>query len=188
MYLELRALVAEYGVLQGEANPLADVETYDHDNPYQSFHSLETRINKYFSEEDEGTWTQVPFEPGDGAPVAKLTPEHFAGSVQYFLGIRSKEDPRVLAGAVEDENSFRLLAMSMRRGGRFFGVKLKKAWEPPPQFPGGSDRHYFEFLLDDSQLVWERVKQDGGLMLDSPLVDGSRVRVEDLAVFMTLPG
>lgn len=188
MYLELRALVGEYGVLMGEADPLAQVNPYDHDNPYPAFHSLEAKIKRYFSDEDEGTWDQVPFQPGDGAPVAKLTPEHFAGAVQFFLAVRSTEDPRVLAAGVEDENSFRLLALSMRRGGRFFGVRLKKAWDPPAQFPGGTDRHYFEFLLEDSKLIWERVQQDGGVLLDSPMVQQGRLRVEDLAVFMTLPG
>ena len=188
MYLELRALVAEYGVLMGEADPLSRVDSYDHDNPYGSFHSLEARIKGYFSDEDEGTWDQVPFEHGDGAPVAKLTPEHFAGAVQFFLAIKSTEDPRVLAGQVEDENSFRLLALSMRRGGRFFGVRLKKSWDPPAQFPGGSERHYFEFMLDESQLIWDRVKQDGGVVLDSPLVQEGRLQAEDLAVYMTLPG
>ncbi|MDQ7013589.1 MAG: type VI secretion system baseplate subunit TssK [Planctomycetota bacterium] len=186
MYLELRALVAEYGVLQGESAPLASIADYDHDNPYVSFHSLEERLNRYFADEDEGTWERVPFEAGDGgAPVAKLTSEHFAAGVQFFLGIKSNEDPRVLAGEVEDENSFRLLALSMRRGGRFFGVKLQKAWEPPPQFPGGADKHYFELRLDESKLVWDRVVQDGGVMLDSSLAD---MTAENMAIYITLPG
>ncbi len=192
IYFELRALVAEYGVLLGESDPLASIAEYDHDNPFVSFHSLEERLNRYFADEDEGTWDHVPFElgdgAGDGAPVAKLTPEHFATGVQFFLGIKSSEDPRVLASEVEDENSFRLLSLSMRRGGRFFGIKLQKAWEPPPQFPGGVEKHYFEFRLDESKLVWDRVIQDGGVMLDSSLVTTGRLSAENLAVYFTLPG
>jgi type VI secretion system protein ImpJ len=188
MYLELRALVAEYGVLLGEGSPLRGVAAYDHDNPYLAFHSLEEKINSFFADEDESSWERVPFTTREGSPIAELTPEHFANGVQFFLGVRSSEDPRVLAGEVEDENSFRLLALSMRRGGRFFGVRLQKAWEPPPQLPGGTDRHYFELRLDESSLIWDRVKQDGGVMLDSPLVTAGRLSADDLAVYITLPG
>lgn len=188
MYLELRALVAEYGVLLGEGDPLRGVSEYDHDAPYLAFHSIEERIHRYFADEDESSWERVPFTMREGSPVAELTPEHFANGVQFFLGIRSSDDPRVLAGEVEDENSFRLLALSMRRGGRFFGVRLQKSWEPPPQLPGGADRHYFEMRLDESALIWDRVKQDGGVMLDSPLVNSGRLSADDLAVYITLPG
>lgn len=187
VYLRLRSLAADLGVVAGRADPLEAVAEYDHDDPYTSFASLDRALRGLLATSDERRgWDRVAFVEEEGQTIAHLTPAHLAGGVQYYLGIRSPEEPRTLASKVEDANAFRLLASSMRRGGRVFGVVLRKTWDPPSQFPGGADRHYFELLVDESARVWERVKSDGGLMIDSGLVEDGQLRASDLAVFMTL--
>ena len=90
--------------------------------------STQRTINATSSGTEETT-----FENRDGVPVAALTADHLAKGVQFYLGLKSNEEPRTLASLIEDENGFRLLAINMRRGGAFFGVKLRKSWDPPPQ-------------------------------------------------------
>ncbi len=100
---------------------------------------------------------KVPFVQDDQFLAATLTDEHFTKPNDYFLGIKSKEDPRAIAAFVEDADKFKLMPRSLATRA-IWGVRLKEERIVPLELPAANDLHYFRLLRSDSQRVWDLLK------------------------------
>lgn len=83
------------------------------------------------------SYAMVPFAPEGGISLCKLTDAHFTSANEYYLGIRTKEDPRVLATLVEDADKFKLMAKSLIQRSLFSGssssLSASPRWNSPPR-------------------------------------------------------
>lgn len=116
--------------------------------------------------------------------VAELTDQHLTLPNEYFLGIRTGQDPRALAKLVEDADQFKLMAFSMT-GRKIYGIKLVEERHPPLELPSQVGLNYFRLARAESERMWERVKAEKKMSLEWPNLEGSDFQV---TLFMTVPG
>jgi hypothetical protein len=116
--------------------------------------------------------------------TASLTDEHMTAPNDYFLAIKTNQDPRGVAKLVEDADSFKLMPMSMKDR-NVFGVKLDYEQIPPQDLPQRRDVMYFRLGRADSERMWNRVKEEKKLACRWPDMDASDFK--ELKLFMTVP-
>ena len=86
-----------------------------------------------------------------------LAEEHFTQPNAYFLGVKTKLDPTVLARYVEDGDKFKLMPQSLATRA-IRGIELKEERHPPLELPAQSDLHYFRLDRATSARMWEQVR------------------------------
>lgn len=182
MYLELRALLAELAALYPDRDPFAAPD-YDHDNPALPFRELSNKIRPLLRGIVAAQYLKAPFEKDGDILVAALTDEHLRVPNEYFLGIRTREDPRALATLVENPNEFKLMARSMADRA-IFGVKLLFERNPPLQLPSETGLTYFRLIRGESARMWEKVGAEKSLAARWP---GMEAADHKLTLYMTLP-
>ncbi len=155
-YLELRELYSELSALYPDKDDF-DVLPYNHDNPVLCFRELSTKIRGYVRGSVAPSFMKVPFVNDGQFLSATLTDEHLTKPADYFLGIKTKEDPRGLAGFVEDADKFKLMPRSLATRA-IWGVRLKEERIVPLELPAAGDLHYFRLLRADSARVWDLLK------------------------------
>ena len=158
MYLELRELFSELTALYPDRNEF-EVADYNHDNPILCFRELSTKIRAYLRGAVAPSFIKVPFADDNGMLTAVLTDEHFTLPNDYFLGIKSKEDPRAMAQFVEDPDGFKFMPKSLATRA-VWGVRLKEERFQPLELPAQADIHYFRLLRSESQRVWNQIQTE----------------------------
>lgn len=182
VYLELRELLAELAALHPERDDF-DVANYDHANPAVAFQELDQKIRPHLRQAGPEEIWKVKFVPGEpGTLVANLTDEQLSRPNEYFLGIKTKDDPSAVSTLVQDIDQFKLMAKSMIRQ-RVWGVKLQEERQPPLQLPSEIGLSYFRLLRDGSRM-WEMVQRDKSLAARWTGVETSDFQ---LTLYMTLP-
>ncbi|RMH13046.1 MAG: type VI secretion system baseplate subunit TssK [Planctomycetota bacterium] len=184
MYLELRGLLGELAALTPDSDPF-EAPKYDHENPAVAFLSLCEKIRTLLRGEGPETWIRAVFRMEDGIFITELEPKHVEGPNEYFLGIRTRRDPRELAKLVEDQDEFKLIAKSMART-RVRGVKLQEERHPPMQLPAQVGLHYYRLLRPESQRMWDKICAEKALAVNFKGVESSGF--EEVALYMTVPG
>ena len=157
-YLELRELFSELCALYPDKDAF-DVLPYNHDNPVLCFRELSAKIRGYVRGSVAPSFMKVPFINDGQFLSATLTDEHLTKPNDYFLGIKTKEDPRGTAAFVEDADKFKLMPRSLATRA-IWGVRLKEERIVPLELPAASDLHYFRLLRADSQRVWDLLKTE----------------------------
>ena len=157
-YLELREMYSELTALYPDKDDF-DVLPYNHDNPVLCFRELSTKIRAYVRGSVAASYMKVPFVNDGQYLSANFTDEHFTKPNDYFLGIKSKEDPRAIAAFVEDADKFKLMPRSLATRA-IWGVRLKEERIVPLELPASGDLHYFRLLRADSQRVWDLLKTE----------------------------
>jgi len=109
MYLELRDFLGQLAALHPDLDPF-EAPAYDHDRPASSFVELCEKIRRHLKVEASGTYLEVAFRLEGGVLAAELSDEHVERPNEYFLGVRSGDDPRAVARLVEDGDEFKLMA------------------------------------------------------------------------------
>lgn len=182
-YLELRDLLAELAALRPDRD-LFDAPRYDHDNPGVSFAELGTRIRALLRGAVAARFLHAAFRREDDYFVVDLTDEHLKQPNEYFLGIKTREDPRAVASLVEDGDKFKLMAKSMIKR-QVWGVKLAEDRHPPVELPAQQGLNYFRLLRAESERMWERITQERSMA-----VRWLGVESTDFAptLYMTVPG
>ena len=155
-YLELREMYSELTALYPDKDDF-DVLPYNHDNPVLCFRELSSKIRAYVRGSVAASYMKVPFVDDGQYLSASFTDEHFTKPSDYFLGIKSKEDPRAIAAFVEDADKFKLMPRSLATRA-IWGVRLKEERIVPLELPASGDLHYFRLLRADSQRVWDLLK------------------------------
>ncbi|HEY2586623.1 MAG TPA: type VI secretion system baseplate subunit TssK [Tepidisphaeraceae bacterium] len=181
-YLELRELLAELAALHPERDDF-DVADYDHMNPAVAFQELDQKIRPHLKRAGPEEIWKVKFVPGEpGTLVANLTEEQLTRPNEYFLGIKTRQDPSAVAALVQDIDQFKLMARSKVRL-RVWGVKLQEERQPPLQLPSEIGLTHFRLLRDGSRM-WEDVVRERAIAARWTGLESSDFQ---LTLYMTLP-
>ena len=184
MYIELRRLLAELAALRPDRDQFEIVE-YEHDNPAIAFNEVSTRIRMLLKGVVRAKFLKVPFtmDQEQKILVATLSDEALSLPNEYFLAIKTKEDPSVLAKLVLDRDKFKLMPQSLANQ-RVFGVKLAQELYPPVELPAQVGLHYFRLMRSESARLWERITQEKAFAVRWPGIESSDF---DVTLYMTVP-
>lgn len=182
LYMELRGLISELAALQPARDPFACPD-YDHREQATVFHDLQARIRELCQAGPDGSVQSVKLVRDDRRFAAELSEQHFATANEFFLGVRTREDPRTVTTLVEDKDKFKLMPFSLR-GKKIYGVPLEREPNPPVQLPAETGLHYFRLLRDENPR-WDQVVQERKIVVEGRDVESSDF---DLTLYMTVPG
>jgi type VI secretion system protein ImpJ len=182
VYLELREILGDLAALHPDRD-LYQSAPYDHDNPYPCFSELAAKIRELLRGTVAPSFLKLPFVKTNGVWKASMTDEHFLKPSDYFLGIRTKEDPRSLAQLVEDPDRFKLMPESMA-GRAIRGVILKEERFPPLELPAQSNLYYFRLQRGESARSWQQIQTERSAVVRWT---GNESADYDLTLYMTLP-
>ncbi|MCI0629499.1 MAG: type VI secretion system baseplate subunit TssK [Phycisphaerales bacterium] len=183
IYLELRELLAELSALAPDRDQY-EVSKYDHDNPGVAFYELNKKIRPLLKPEGRATWLKLDFKLNGKVLAAELSEDHLSKPNEYFLAIKTGQDPRQLARLVEDKDQFKLMPLSLA-GKKIYGVRLVEERHPPLELPAQIGLNYFRLSRADSDRIWDRVKSEKKLSLEWPNLEGSDFR-DNVALYMTV--
>jgi type VI secretion system ImpJ/VasE family protein len=186
VYVELRGLLGELAALRLDKD-YAKVSDYDHDHPAIPFGELITRIRFLLPREGEATVITVPFKLVDRLLIADLEEMHVKKPVEYYLGIKSRQEPGKMSQLVQDADRFKLMAKSLARA-NIWGLKVSETAEPPLQLPKPPGMNYFRLMLSEnpsSARMWEIVQQEKAMSIRYPEMEQSDY---DVSLYMIVPG
>jgi type VI secretion system protein ImpJ len=184
MYLELRQLLAELAALRPERDQFETV-AYDHDNPAVAFKEVCAKIRGLLKGAVAARFLKTAFAavPEQNILAANLTDEMLVSANQYFLAIKTKQDPSELAKLVLDRDRFKLMPQSLASQ-RVFGIQLAQELYPPIELPAQVGLHYFRLIPGESARLWDRVQQDKSLAVRWPGLESSDY---EITLYMTIP-
>jgi len=183
MYLEMRDLLSELAALYPDRDPW-EAARFDHDKPGVSLMDLDQRIRQLLRGAVVKKFLMVQFAVDGAGMACGLTEEHLTQPNEYYLGLKTKHDPSLLAKLVEDRDKFKLMPKSMGRL-NIFGVKLEEERHPPMELPSQVGLHYFRLnRAETSKQIWEKVVTDKALALRWPEAEALDAEV---ALYMTVP-
>ena len=178
----LRELMGELAALHPDRD-LFETAPYNHDNPYPVFSELAAKIRQLLRGSVAPSFLKVPFTDVNGLLSAVLTDEHLTRPTDYFLGIRTKEDPRTLARLVEDGDRFKLMPQSIASRA-IRGVVLKEERFPPLELPAQSGLYFFRLLRGQSSRNWQQIQAEKVAVVRWT---GNESADYDITLYMTLP-
>jgi len=185
-YLELRELLADLASLSPDRDPFEGPK-YEHDNPGLIFAELDRRIRPLLTGEVKTKVRAKPFTK-DGTILAMSMDEaDFTEPNGYFLGIRTKMDPTVLAKLIEDPDKFKLMPKSMAPKSYQFGIKLAEERHPPQGMFSAGDLHYFRLVLGESEQMWKKAQDPKERALGIRWAENEAFDYQDVQLYMTLP-
>ena len=159
VYVELRELLAELGSMYPDKDGQLAPAEYDHDRPSVAFADLTDKIRGLLRGAVTARFLKVDFKSDATMFLAALSEEHFTQPNEYFIGLRTREDPLALAKLVENQDQFQVAAPTMV-GKRIFGLKLQEERYPPVELPAQAGLRYFRVLRAESQRMWDRIKDE----------------------------
>lgn len=183
VYLDLRELLGDLAALQPDRDQYESAK-YDHDNPAIAFQDVIRRIRPLLKAEGQESWLKLEFKREGPVWAAEMTEQHLSLPNEYFLGIKTAQDPRALAKLVEDADQFKMMAASMT-GRKIYGVKLNDERHPPLELPSQVGLNYFRVNRAESERMWDRIKTEKKVSLEWPNLDASDFQV---TLYMTVPG
>jgi len=184
MYLELKQLLAELAALRPDRDQFEIVD-YDHDNPAIAFNELSNKIRGLLRGVVQARFLKVAFTMDQEQHIltATLSDEALSLPNEYFLAIKTKQDPSELAKLVLDRDKFKLMPQSLANQ-RVFGVQLAQELYPPVELPAQVGLHYFRVMRGESARLWERIKQEKAIAVRWPGIESSDF---DITLYMTVP-
>ncbi len=182
MYLELSELLGELGALHPDRGTF-EIGPYDHDNPAVAFSALADNIRPLLKGAVTASYDKAPFVKEDQYMVATLGDEQLSRPNEYFLGVKTGDDPRAVAALVENGDKFKLMAKSMVHS-NVYGIQLVEERHPPLELPSQVGLVYFRVDRAASGRMWERVARDKAIGLRWPDMELSDF---ELTLFMTIP-
>lgn len=186
IYLELRDLLAELAAIHPERGGF-DTAPYDHDNPGPCFQELSRRIREHLVVVARQGFLKVDFRNADGLLLAALEDDHFTGPNAYYLGIKTKRDPALVAQQVGDGNKFKLMSRSRARLA-VRGVELRWESQAPPVLPKPVDMHYFRLeRTGNSANRWQEIRNEKSAILVWDPIQNEYWEDATFALFMTIP-
>lgn len=182
-YLDLRDVLGELAALFPERD-VWDAPRYDHDNPGAVFTEIDRRIRSIGVEGALPVW-KVEFRKDGQVLSADLEDKHVTTPTEYFLGVKSKQDPVALSRLIESQDKFKLMPKSMERL-MVLGVKLEEERHPPYELPSQPGLHYYRLVRADSKTMWDRIVQEKKAAIRWP--EGETFDYTEVALYMTIPG
>ncbi len=182
VYLELRKFLGELAALYPDTDK-TEVPAYRHETPLPAFKACVEAIRSMLRGAVQPNFMQVDFTAAADVQCALLSDEHLTQPNEYYLGITTDEDPKVLIDLVEDRDRFKLMAQSMVSRA-IWGIQLTAERVPPLELPSRTGLHLFRLDTAESARMWERIKQEKQLAAKWPGVESTDYR---LALYMTVP-
>ena len=184
MYLTLTELLGELAALRPDRDQF-EVVAYDHDNPAVAFNDLSTRIRGLLKGAVRAKYMKVPLvlDHEENIFAGTLTEEALSLPNEYFLAIKTKQDPSELAKLVLDRDKFKLMPRSLAKQ-RVFGVQLTQELYPPVELPAQVGLHYFRIMRAESTRLWDRIQQERVIAVRWPGVETSDF---EITLYMTVP-
>lgn len=184
IYMELRQLLAELAALCPEVDQF-DVCDYDHDNPVVAFSELSKKVRSLLRGAVQAKYLKIRLnmDTEKNVFVGELTDEVLTLPNEYFLAIKTKEDPRRLVELVLDRDKFKIMPCSLANQ-RVFGVKIVHELYPPVEFPTQVGLHYFRIIQAESARIWDRIKQEKKIAVRWPEMESSDF---EILLYMTVP-
>jgi type VI secretion system protein ImpJ len=182
IYIVLRELLGELAALHPDRD-LFNTASYNHDNPYPVFSELAAKIRLLLRGSVAPSFLKVPFTQIDDVLTASLTDEHLQLPVDYFLGIRTKQDPTSLARLVEDPDRFKLMPQSLASRA-IRGIVLKEERFPPLELPAQNGLYFFRLLRGQSSRSWQQIQSERVAVVRWT---GNEPTDYDITLYMTLP-
>lgn len=158
MYLELRELLGELAALHPDRDEF-ESSPYSHENLYLCFKELSTKIRSFLRGSVAPSFIKLAFKDANGMLTAAFAEEHFSQPNAYFLGVKTKLDPTVLARYVEDGDKFKLMPQSLATRA-IRGIELKEERHAPLELPAQADLHYFRLDRAASARMWEQIRME----------------------------
>jgi type VI secretion system protein ImpJ len=160
IYLEFGELLGELSALQPDRDPFA-MPPYDHDKPGSVFPKLCDTIRSMLRGVTAASFLKEPFvyEPEDRAMYANLSEEDVSLANEFYLAIRTRDDPRAAAALVESADQFKVVPRSLIMK-RVRGIRLEEERHPPLEFPAEAGLHYFRLMRDESPKIWEQIVRE----------------------------
>jgi type VI secretion system ImpJ/VasE family protein len=184
MYLDLRELLAELGSMYPDKDQQLSPSLYDHDKPGICFQDLTDKIRGLLRGAVTARFMKVDFKSQQNMFLAGLTEEQFTQPNEYYVAVRTREDPLGLAKLVENQDQFQVAAPTMV-GKRIFGLKLQEERYPPVELPAQAGLHYFRVNRQESQRMWDRIKEEKAMGVRWLGMENSDFA---LTLYMTVPG
>ncbi|MHC4199099.1 MAG: type VI secretion system baseplate subunit TssK [Planctomycetota bacterium] len=184
VYLELAGLLGELAALQPDRDPF-EVPAYDHDSLGDVFPALCEAIRLLLRGPVAARFLRETFalDPDKRAFVASITDEELSLANEYYLAVKTREDPRALATLAEDPDRFKLLPLS-RAKRRVRGLRLAEERHPPLEFPAEVGLHYFRIMRDKTPKIWEQIVREKAIAATWRGVEASEF---SLTLCMTVP-
>ena len=155
----------------------------DHDNPYLAFSELSSKIRSFLRGAVAPSFIRLPFVEMEGVLTAILEDQHLSGPNDYFIGVKTAEDPRQLARLVEDADKFKLMPRSMATRA-IRGVLLKEERFAPLELPAQTGLYYFRLLRTESARSWQQIVTERAAVVIWTEHDEADYEV---ALYMTVP-
>jgi type VI secretion system ImpJ/VasE family protein len=181
IYLELRELLGELTALHPDRDEF-EVAAYDHDNPYLGFAELSSKIRSYLRGAVAPSFIKLPFVEYEGILTAGFEDQHITGPNEYFLGIKTAEDPLQLAALVEDADRFKLMPRSLANRA-IRGVLLKEERFAPLELPAQTGLYYFRLLRNESARAWQQILTERAAVVRWTEHEADY----EIALYMTVP-
>ncbi|HUV64531.1 MAG TPA: type VI secretion system baseplate subunit TssK [Sedimentisphaerales bacterium] len=184
MYLMLRELLGELAALRPDRDQF-EVAAYDHDSPAVAFNELSTRIRGLLKGVVRAKYLKIALTLDHEEKIfaGTLTEEALSLPNEYFLAIRTKQDPSELARLVLDRDKFKLMPHSLANQ-RVFGMQLAQELYPPVELPAQVGLHYFRVVRAESARLWDRIQQERAIAVRWPGVETSDF---EITLYMTVP-
>jgi type VI secretion system protein ImpJ len=182
-HTELRSLHAELTALHPE-QPDYDAAYYDHDDLARSFNDVDVRIRSLLKGATSASYLKLEFVAEETHIAAVLTEEHLTRPIEYYLAIKSKQDPREIIRMVEDPDQFKFMPRSLaNRAVR--GMLLKEERVAPLQLPAQAGLTYFRCIKADSVRIWQQIQAEKSVIIRWPNMAASDFQV---TLYMTIAG
>lgn len=182
-YLELRELLGELAALSPDRDTF-DAAAYDHQSLFGIFSELSTKVRSFLKGAVAASFLRLEFKKEGDMYTAAFTDEHLTRPNEYFLGIKSSEDPRVVAKLAEDPDKFKFMPKSLATRA-IRGVEMKEERFPPMQLPAQSGLTYFRLQRAESSRVWQVLQAEKAAAVRWPGADASDFQI---TLYMTVPG
>ncbi len=184
VYLELAGLLGELAALQPDTDPFK-IPAYVHDDPGPVFKALDERIRPMLHGVSATSFFKEPFlfEEAFHAWIAKLSDDDLSLANEYFLAVKTRQDPVEVAKLVEDPDRFKLMPKSIVSR-RVRGITLKEERHPPIQLPAETGMHYFRLHRDQNPQIWEQITKEKEIGVTWVGLSSSDYA---LTLFMTVP-
>jgi len=163
VYLGLRQLLGSLAALYPEDDQY-QVADYDHDEPAVCFQEMCAKIRRLVRGKGTIPILKVPFKLEGNLLVANLTDEHLTKPNEYFLSIKTKQDPAELVKLVENRDEFKVMARTLADRA-IWGVLAEEERFPPFGLPVERGLHYFRLLRSESRRMWERITQERAMAI-----------------------
>jgi len=164
VYADTRQMLAELSSLYPDQPQIFAAPTYNHDKPFGAIVEIMDKIRSLLRGAVAARFLKAEFKFDQTSKmfVTTLTDEQLAAPTEYFVAVRTHEDPIAVAKLVESQDQFQVAAPSMV-GRRIFGLKLNEERYPPVELPAQAGLSYFRINRSESQRMWEKIKEEKGI-------------------------